>query len=285
MSALKSPGAWPVHRRNARWNAAGSELAIINLCVNARDAMPAGGFITIAADNVRIEGDGAGEFVKISVSDTGVGMPPEVQARVFEPFFTTKDVHKGSGLGLPQVYGFAQQCLGRVTIKSAVGIGTTVSLLLPRSHTASVCAEAGGNGDRLADGGPRDDRRRHVLLIEDDHEVAALTCELLTSLRFSVNHVASPDAALRILMQSHDIDIVVTDVMMPGPVNGLQLARDIRKRQPALPILLTTGSVPTPAGMENDEFPLLLKPYSADSLARALDAAFATGVVPMAVLR
>ena len=259
------------------------ELAIINLCVNARDAMPGGGFITIAADNVRIEGEGAGEFVKISVSDTGVGMPPEVQARVFEPFFTTKEIHKGSGLGLPQVYGFAQQCLGRVTIKSAVGVGTTVTLLLPRSRKASVGAEAGGNVDRLADGGARDDRRKHVLLVEDDHEVAALTRELLTSLGFSVSHVASPDAALRIVMQSHDIDIVVTDLMMPGLVNGLQLAREIRTRQPALPILMTTGSASTPAGMEKDEFPLLLKPYSADSLARALEGAFGTVVAPMAV--
>src|SRR4029079_15373307 len=119
------------------------ELAIINLCVNARDAMPGGGFITITADNGRIEGEGAGEVVKISVSDTGVGMPPEVQARVFEPFFTTKEIHKGSGLGLPQVYGFAQQCLGRVTISSIVGAGTTVTLLLPRSLKALAGAETG----------------------------------------------------------------------------------------------------------------------------------------------
>jgi CheY-like chemotaxis protein len=123
----------------------------------------------------------------------------------------------------------------------------------------------------------------HLLLVEDDHEVASLTRELLTSLGFSVSHVASPDAALRIVMQSHEIDIVVTDLMMPGPVNGLQLARKIRTCHPALPILLTTGSASTPAGMENDEFPLLLKPYSADSLARALEGTFATGLAPMAV--
>src|SRR4029079_12713199 len=163
------------------------ELAIINLCVNARDAMPGGGFITIAADNVRVEGEGAGEFVKISVSDTGVGMPPEVQARVFEPFFTTKEIHKGSGLGLPQVYGFAQQCLGRVTITSAVGIGTTVTLLLPRSLDASAGAAAGAGAACLIDGSARDDRRKHVLLVEDDQEVSALTRELLTSLGFSVS--------------------------------------------------------------------------------------------------
>jgi CheY-like chemotaxis protein len=209
-------------------------------------------------------------------------MPPEVQARVFEPFFTTKDVHKGSGLGLPQVYGFAQQCLGRVTIESAVGTGTTVTLLLPRSHHASVGAVADANTARLTGGTTHDTRRTHVLLVEDDHEVAALTRELLTSLGFSVSHVASPEAALRMLTQPHGIDMVVSDLMMPGPLNGLHLARAIRKRQPALPILLTTGSVAA-AGMKDDEFPLLCKPYNADSLAHALDVAFAAGVEPTEV--
>ena len=252
------------------------ELAIINLCVNARDAMPGGGFITIAADNVRIEGKALASSCRYRCRDTGIGMAPEVQARVFEPFFTTKEIHKGSGLGLPQVYGFAQQCLGRVTIQSAVGVGTTVTLLLPRSRKASAGEEASGNLDRLANGGGHADRRKHVLLVEDDHEVAALTRELLTSFGCSVSHVASPDAALPIL-QSEEIDIVVTDLMMPGLVNGLQLAREIRTRQPALPILMTTGSASTPAGMEKNEFPLLLKPYSADSLAQALERAFAAG--------
>jgi len=202
------------------------ELAIINLCVNARDAMPAGGFITITADNVRIEGESAGEFVKISVSDTGVGMPPEVQARVFEPFFTTKEIHKGSGLGLPQVYGFAQQCLGRVTINSAVGIGTTVTLLLSRSHKASVGAVANADMARLTGATAHETRRQTVLLVEDDQEVSALTRELLTSLGFSVSHVASPEAALRMLTQPHGIDMVVSDLMMPGSVTGVQLARE-----------------------------------------------------------
>jgi len=222
--------------------------------------------------------------VKISVSDTGVGMTPEVQARVFEPFFTTKGIHKGSGLGLPQVYGFAQQCLGRVTITSAVGIGTTVTLLLPRSHKASLGAVSHADTARLTDGSARDNRRTHVLLVEDDHEVSALTRELLTSLGFSVSHVASPEAALRMLTPPHGIDMVVSDVMMPGSITGVQLAREIRNRQPALPILLTTGSVAPPAGMEEDEFPLLLKPYNADSLARALDVAFGAGVSPMAAM-
>jgi CheY-like chemotaxis protein len=268
-----APGLWSIDADPGEM-----ELAIINLCVNARDVMPDGGCITITADNFRVEGEGAGEFVNISVADTGIGMPPEVQARVFEPFFTTKDVHKGSGLGLPQVYGFAQQCLGRVTIQSAVGAGTTVTLWLPRSRQDSVAPEAGSNVYRLADAGARDDRRKHVLLVEDDHEVAALTRELLTSLGYSVSHVAVPDAALRVVKQSREIDIVVTDLMMPGSINGLQLAREIRKYQSALPIVLTTGSASSPTDEECGEFPLLLKPYSAETLARALEVAFAPGV-------
>jgi PAS domain S-box-containing protein len=256
------------------------ELAILNLCVNARDAMPDGGVITIAAENVAIEGDGAGEFVRISVTDTGVGMSPEVQARVFEPFFTTKDIHKGTGLGLPQVYGFAQQCLGRVTITSAVGVGTTVTLLLPPSLTASVGAGIRGDAARQAAGSARDDRTRHVLLVEDDHEVSALTRELLTSLGFSVSHVTSPEAALRMLAPSHDIELVFSDLVTRGGVTGLQLAREIRSRQPALRVLLTTGSVETPAGMRDGEFPLLLKPYTVDSLASAVGVALAAGVAP-----
>jgi signal transduction histidine kinase len=127
------PGTWSVEADPGEM-----ELAILNLCVNARDAMPAGGIITIMAENVRepLEDGPAGDFVRIAVSDTGVGMSPEVQARVFEPFFTTKDVHKGSGLGLPQVYGFTQQSRGHVAIQSAVGVGTTVTLLLPRAQLA-----------------------------------------------------------------------------------------------------------------------------------------------------
>ena len=143
------------------------ELAILNLCVNARDAMPGGGIITIAAENLHgLREDGtSGDFVRISVSDTGVGMPPEVQARVFEPFFTTKDVNKGSGLGLPQVYGFAQQSGGQVTIESTVGVGTTVTLLLPRTLPAAVDMTDG----HTTEGTVKDravDQPEHVLLVE-----------------------------------------------------------------------------------------------------------------------
>jgi signal transduction histidine kinase/CheY-like chemotaxis protein len=248
------------------------ELAILNLCLNARDAMTSGGVITIAVENAQADGeDGApGDFVKISIADTGHGMPSEVQARAFEPFFTTKDVSKGSGLGLPQVYGFAQQSAGRVAMTSAVGAGTVVTLLLPRSlrdpvgaaRTADVTSPSAARVDT--------ERQGHVLLVEDDREVAALTRELLRSLGFSVTHVASAEAALGALAALPQIDVVLSDIMMPGGVSGLQLAREIRRRHPETPVILTTGYVEAAADMKDGEFDLLLKPFSAEALAEAL---------------
>jgi PAS domain S-box-containing protein len=247
------------------------ELAIVNLCVNARDAMGTGGVVAITVQNVRADDDdgGVGEYVRITVADTGTGMSAEVQARVFEPFFTTKDISKGSGLGLPQVYGFAQQSGGRVSLESEVGAGTTVTLLLPRSFKRPVLPSAveGTSGT----GAPPDPSRRgHVLLVEDDREVSALTRELLMSLGFAVVHVASAEAALGALANARTIDVVLSDVMMPGGVSGLELAREIRRRHPALPILLTTGYVESVNGMGDGEFDVLLKPYTVESLAEAL---------------
>ena len=261
------PGVWPVEVDPGEM-----ELAIVNLCVNARDALPEGGLITITADNVRADEDrpDGSEFVKVSVADNGVGMTPEVQARVFEPFFTTKDISKGSGLGLTQVYGFAQQSGGRVAIESKVGAGTTVTLLLPRSLKEP--AVGSGQLDSPSPPGARidPDRRGQVLLVEDDPEVAALTRELLTSLGFNVVRVGSADAALGALANSRDIDLVLSDVMMPGGISGLQLAREIRRRYPELPILLTTGYVESVADMNDGEFDVLIKPYTVESLADAL---------------
>ena len=262
---------WPVEV-----DAGEMELAILNLCVNARDAMPAGGVITIAGRNVydvAQEGDGTQqEFVRLSVADTGSGMPPEVLARVFEPFFSTKDVSKGSGLGLPQVYGFANQSGGRITIDSRVGAGTTATLLLPRSTREP--AENDG-ADVASTGAARElaERRGHLLLVEDDREVSALTRELLVGLGFSVTHVSSADAALGALANARNIDVVLSDVMMPGGVSGLQLARESRRRHPNLPVILTTGYVEALADMKDGEFALLMKPFSLESLAAALGVA------------
>ena len=249
------------------------ELAMLNVCVNSRDAMAGGGTITITAENVQEAGEDGllADFVKLSIADTGSGMPPEVLARVFEPFFTTKDVGKGSGLGLPQVYGFAQQSGGRLTVHSEVGKGTIVTLLLPRSLLQPVAPKAVDASSMSA--APGDVARRgQVLLVEDDNEVAALTREMLRYLGFSVVHVASPNAALGALANARSVDIVLSDIMMPGGVSGLELAREIKRRQPNLPVVLVTGYAGAAASMEDGKFGLLLKPYTLETLAEALNA-------------
>ena len=220
---------WPVEI-----DAGELELAILNLCLNARDAMPDGGAVTITAENVQVDDErgSQADYVKLSLTDTGCGMPPEVLARAFEPFFTTKDVGKGSGLGLPQVYGFAKQSGGQVTIDSEIGVGTIVTLLLPRSLHQPVA------GARAADPSAapvlRSDgtRRGHALLVEDDKEVSALTREMLNNLGFAVTHVTGAEAALGALANARAIDVVLSDIMMPGGVSGLDLAREIRTRHP-----------------------------------------------------
>ncbi|HET9567421.1 MAG TPA: PAS domain-containing protein [Vicinamibacterales bacterium] len=258
---------WPVEI-----DAGEMELAVLNLCLNARDAVAGGGTVTIAAENVVIEEERGSQkhCVKLSVTDTGGGMPPDVLSRAFEPFFTTKDVGKGSGLGLPQVYGFAHQSGGQVTIDSEVGVGTIVTLLLPRSLQDPV--ESVRTADSSGTPVPRSDgaRRGHVLLVEDDQEVSALTREMLNSLGFAVTHVTGAEAALGALANARAVDVVLSDIMMPGGVSGLELAREISRRHPTLPIILTTGYVEAAARMKDGEFHLLLKPYSLEALADAL---------------
>ncbi len=258
---------WPVEV-----DAGEMELAILNLCVNARDAMPDGGVVSLGAENVSIA-DGAGsqaDFVQLSVTDTGCGIPADILNRVFEPFFTTKDINKGSGLGLPQVYGFAQQSGGRTSIASTVGMGTTVTVLLPRSSRPAADSSRMVQTGTAAPARVDSEQNREVLLVEDDVEVSAVTIELLTSLGFSVTHVESAEAALEALANSPAIDIVLSDIMMPGGINGLQLARQIRVRHPDLRVVLTTGYVESAAEMTDGEFKILLKPFSLDALAAAL---------------
>jgi CheY-like chemotaxis protein len=235
--------------------------------------MSRGGVITIAAGNVKeIESGAVRDVVRLSVADTGCGMPPKVMARVFEPFFTTKDVNKGSGLGLTQVYGFAQQSAGRVAIDSQVGRGTTVTVLLPRSARPPALTARSATETSAASAAGRDGaaRRGQMLLVEDDKEVSALTREMLGCLGFTVIHVASPEAALGALADGRTIDVVLSDIMMPGGVSGLDLAREIRRRHPDLLIVLTTGYVEAAGGMKDGEFVLLPKPYSLEALADAL---------------
>jgi CheY-like chemotaxis protein len=232
--------------------------------------MSVGGTISIAVDNELDEAvQGAGEYVRLTVADSGCGMPPEVMSRVFEPFFTTKDVGKGSGLGLTQVYGFVQQSGGRIELRSEVGGGTVVVVRLPRAHSEPAAPRPGGgvplNGPEIARG-----RRGEVLLVEDDGEVAAMTSEMLRSIGYGVIHAASPEAALGALANARPVDAVISDIMMPGGVSGLALAREIRRRQPDLPVILVTGFAEAAAGLEDGQFSLLLKPYTAEALANAL---------------
>ena len=259
---------WPVEV-----DAGELELAIVNLCVNARDAMPSGGTIRISGENVDALDGIEGKFVKVTVADNGTGIPKDILSRVFDPFFTTKDVGKGSGLGLAQVYGFAQQSRGRVLIDSEVDAGTVVTLLLPKATRASTPAR----DDRIAEHAvappPGAIHRGNALLVEDDKEVAALAREMLGLLGFDVIHVTSATAALGALADSRSVDVVFSDIMMPGGTSGVALAREIRRRHPHIPVVLATGYAESAAGLKDGEFRILLKPYSLDALSAALSTA------------
>jgi signal transduction histidine kinase/CheY-like chemotaxis protein len=247
------------------------ELVILNLALNARDAMPEGGSIEISARNVPAlaDHDLAGDFVCLDIADSGVGMSPDVLAHAFEPFFTTKEVGSGSGLGLAQAHGFAKASGGAVRIASSPGRGTLVSLFLPRTlktpaYTAELMARAsddvGGNAAQ-------------VLVVEDDDEVAALTVEMINQLGYDTTRVASAEAALGALADRRSVDIVFSDVMMPGRMNGVELAQEIRRRRPNLPVLLTSGyaeAARRKAG--GQQIKIIPKPYRIDELRDALAA-------------
>jgi len=250
------------------------ELVILNLAVNARDAMPNGGMIEIRADNVPAykSGDLEGEFVRLSIIDQGTGMSDEVRARVFEPFYTTKDVGKGSGLGLAQVHGFATQSGGAVEIESKVGRGTTVSLFLPRSLEAPATHER--HLVNLHAGIPQAQQTGLVLLVEDDDEVAALVQEMLEQLGYGVIRVASAMAALGALSNGRDIDLVFSDIMMPGDMNGVDLVREIRRRRTNIPVLLSSAYAEAAKDRaEAEGVNVLPKPYRIEELAAAVQTA------------
>ena len=242
------------------------ELAILNICVNSRDAMPDGGTIYISTRNTA-------ETVTISITDTGVGMSRDVLARAFEPFFTTKEVGKGSGLGLAQVYGFLAQSNGEVSIESAPGKGTTVFLSFPRSEKP-VAETEGDDQDSARHSGGRAERRSrtraNVLLVEDDLTVADLTAQMLESIGMSVVHAKSAVAALDALATTREIDIVFSDVMMPGGMSGVELAHEIRERFPEMPVVLTTGYIEVARSAVTEGLEVLVKPYPLEVLSRTL---------------
>ncbi len=254
---------WPVFLDRSQF-----ETALINLAVNARDAMPTGGRLVIAARN-RLdpgqEGAEAGDFVEISVADTGEGMPPEVLAHVFEPFFTTKESGKGTGLGLSMIYGFAQQSGGRITIESQPGEGTTVRLLLPRTQRAmDFAAEPVGS-----DQPPPEGNGETILVVEDDPDVRQVAVSTLTTLGYTVSEAANGDEALTKLRDGGAVRLVFSDVTMPGPLTGVDLAREVRRLQPDVGVLLTTGYVGEDVSLD-EGVEILPKPYQTGDLAHKL---------------
>jgi signal transduction histidine kinase/CheY-like chemotaxis protein len=258
------PDLWPVQVDPGEL-----ELVLLNLAVNARDAMEKGGVITIEGANIpNWEGPaGLGDFVRLSVTDTGAGMSDEVKAHVFEPFFTTKDVGKGSGLGLAQVYGFAHQSGGTVEIQSAIGIGTSVRLFLPRSRYMLAEDHGVAPFSAIAPTEPHG----CILMVEDDVEVAALVRDMLGDLGFEVIHASGPDGALGALANGRHLDLVFSDIMMPGGKSGIDLAKEIRRRRPQLPILLTSGFADRNRdAVEAMGIQILPKPYGLEDLRVAI---------------
>jgi CheY-like chemotaxis protein/anti-sigma regulatory factor (Ser/Thr protein kinase) len=250
------------------------EFVILNLAVNARDAMPNGGTIQIQAENAPgyAEGELQGDFVRLCVVDQGTGMTDEVKAHVFEPFYTTKEIGRGSGLGLAQVHGFARQSGGAVQIQSELGRGTIVTLLLPRSMDAP--AKKPHHLVDLHVEQRRPTQRGSVLVVEDDDEVAALVTEMLVELGYEVTRAASAVAALGALSNGRAVDLVFSDIMMPGSMNGVDLAREIRRRRRDLPILLTSGyAEAAKESAEAEGVRVLPKPFRLDELAAAVDTA------------
>jgi two-component system NtrC family sensor kinase len=243
------------------------ELALLNLAVNARDAMPQGGALKIAAEPAVLDGepDGlSGEFVAIRVADTGGGIPAHVLPHVFEPFFTTKEVGKGTGLGLSQVYGFAKQAGGTVTIASSEGSGTVVTLYLPRTKELAAPSITPAEHRSPAQ------RTGTVLLVEDHAQVAEVASAYFQQLGYAVKQADSGEGALELLAQDSQIDLVFSDILMPGGMNGLELGHAVRKRYPSLPVLLTTGFSSSAREAVEQGFPLLQKPFDLAALEQAL---------------
>ncbi|XSG82146.1 MAG: PAS domain S-box protein [Methyloligella sp. ZOD6] len=254
------------------------ESAILNLVVNARDAMPQGGKLILETFNDSIGRAAAttaglepGEYVRLSVSDTGHGMPEEVRQRAFEPFFTTKDAKHGTGLGLSMVFGFARQSGGHITIESEVGSGTTINLFLPRNTGGAGRMAAGKVATEPTAG-------ELILVVEDDARVRRLTCRRLTELGYRVLDASQSEAALSLLGQKPDIELVFTDLVMPGGISGYDLAMQIREKYPNVGVLLTSGyseELIERETLSTSEIGLLRKPYRNAELAAAIRKALA----------
>jgi PAS domain S-box-containing protein len=251
------------------------QSAIVNMAVNARDAMPQGGKLVIETRNIVLDADHGdfhaeltpGEFVQLSISDTGTGMPPDVRDRVFEPFFTTKEKGRGTGLGLAMVYGFVRQCGGHVTIYSEMRHGTTFNLYFPRADgtAGDVPANVKGTTDPEA--------RETILVVEDDERVRRLTITRLKMIGYQVLEASDGSKALDILQQHHVVDLVFTDLVMPGGISGREVAARARQLKPGIRVLLTSGyaeELVHGEDLEREQLKVLRKPYHQAELVAVL---------------
>jgi len=266
---LIEEGLWP-----AMVDASQLESAILNLAVNARDAMPDGGTLTITASNVDVDdtpsnrsvGLMPGAYVAIVVSDTGCGMDGATRERVFDPFFTTKDIGKGSGLGLSMVYGFAKQSNGHVRLDSLLGMGTTVTLCLPRAYMRAEPIVHSDHGD--VQGGAE-----RLIVVEDDDLIRGQVFDTLTSLGYDVVAVGSAPEALALIAGDSSFRLLFTDIGLPGGMNGRRLAQEVGRLRPDLPVVFTSGYADEASATR-----VLVKPYRRRQLARHVRAALDHGV-------
>jgi PAS domain S-box-containing protein len=249
------------------------ENALLNLCINARDAMPDGGRVTIETANTWVDGPGAmerdmprGQYIAVCVTDTGMGMPPDVVTRAFDPFFTTKPAGKGTGLGLSMIYGFAKQSGGQVRIYSEVGQGTTVKIYLPR-HSGSPVNNAVGQEDAKL---PRAEPGETVLVVDDEPTVRMLVGDTLADLGYQAIEAADAASGLKVLESDVKIDLLITDVGLPGAMTGKQMADKARERRPKLKVLFITGYAENAAisnGHLEPGMHVLSKPFPMEKLA------------------
>ena len=249
------------------------EAALMNLVVNARDATPPGGRISVETLRCRlatgdVEDVEAGEYLCVSVHDTGEGMDADTAGRVFEPFFTTKEPGRGTGLGLSQVYGFARQSGGAATLDSSPGLGATVRIYLPMSNQAVALIEPQGAGPAATVAGPA----RRVLLVEDEAAVGEMVEAMLIDLGHEVLRADAAEPALVILRRRGRIDLMLTDLIMPGGKTGVELAHEAVALRPGLPVILSSGYTGEALGAAADApWPLLRKPYTAHALAAVIE--------------
>jgi PAS domain S-box-containing protein len=252
------------------------ELAILNLVVNSRDAMPNGGKVTIETANVYLDDTYAaaqaevipGQYVMVAITDNGTGMTAEVKAKAFDPFFTTKDVGQGTGLGLSQVYGFAKQSRGHVKIYSELGEGTTIKLYLPRVHSVASAVE-----NETVDPPVRGSKNETILVVEDDPGVRSYSSEALAELGYKVVEADNARAGLNLLDSNPDVHVLFTDIGLPGGMNGRQLAEEAMRRQPGLKVLFTTGYARNAIvhdGRLDPGVELITKPFTQAKLAAKL---------------